>query len=283
MISDNLISKAVLKMLQYRTLTLPHPDESRFRIDLISYDRHIYMPIFKYFQNYLRGSSHYLSAATKCVDTHDSCVVYKIIIEVWKHVCGHSWPTNMEIWRQRNGLHTNIAPKCCHKVTSEFPSCRCTKNPKLSGNVSPSTLFRMFNDVLCIDYMFLGEKCVFHDMDSHMPYSAGLLVENAFSDVPCEAFDICWLSTFWPPNAVSVDHAPHRLCDVTPTSLLIKASIISVTILHALYAILLRFQHVISSFLYLQALFWCPWSLQGRIKYLIFRKLFGCLKTDITV
>lgn len=44
-------------------------------------------------------------------------------------------------------------------------------------------------------------------MDSHFRYFAGLFVKNTSLEAAWEAFEVCWLSTIWPPTAVSCDQA----------------------------------------------------------------------------
>ncbi len=66
---------------------------------------------------------------------------------------------------------------------------------------------RQFNDVVCVDHMFLEENRVFHIMDSSTRSSVGSCVPDTKMIHSIQAFDSRWLSSFWPPGSVLYDPA----------------------------------------------------------------------------
>ena len=68
-------------------------------------------------------------------------------------------------------------------------------------------MIRSFNELVCIDHMFLEENCVFHIMDSYSRYSAGSVVSSTTMGEAIPIFDAHWISAFWAPDTVLYDRA----------------------------------------------------------------------------
>lgn len=66
---------------------------------------------------------------------------------------------------------------------------------------------RTFNDIVCIDHLFLEQHDVIHFMDAQTRYSSGLLVPTTNMRDAIYGFETKWKAEFWPPDCVQGDKA----------------------------------------------------------------------------
>eukprot|EP00178_Gracilaria_changii_P015990 TRINITY_DN4502_c0_g1_i1.p1 TRINITY_DN4502_c0_g1~~TRINITY_DN4502_c0_g1_i1.p1 ORF type:complete len:217 (+),score=18.60 TRINITY_DN4502_c0_g1_i1:155-805(+) len=141
------------------------------------------------------------------VSTRPWSELKKIVDKVHKHVCGHAVYSDIKILLQRNGLWNEGVNKYLALVLENCTHCSTTSLPKSARKVSLSSISRSFNDVVCIDHLFLDDICVFHVMDTSSRYSAGCPVEGTSMENTVFAFEALWVSPFWNPKAVVFDQA----------------------------------------------------------------------------
>ena len=64
-----------------------------------------------------------------------------------------------------------------------------------------------FNEVVCVDHMFLDQYSVMHVMDADSRYSVGAVVEDTSMQKAVLVFDAHWITLFWSPQTVVYDRA----------------------------------------------------------------------------
>ena len=101
-----------------------------------------------------------------------------IIDKVHNHVFGHSSFTDIKSLLERNGIWNDDAHKCLSTIIETCSSCNETSLPKQARKVLISSMSREFNEVVCIDHLFLDEVPVFHAKDSVTRYSVGTIVPD---------------------------------------------------------------------------------------------------------
>lgn len=131
----------------------------------------------------------------------------KIADKVHSHVCGHSDFSDVKLLLERNKLLTPDVEKYLREIMNRCTACRSTAIPRTSRKVSLSSLNRNFNEVVCVDHIFLDDLCIFHIMDSKTRYSAGLVCADTSLKNAIYSFTTTWLSPFWSPINVKDDQA----------------------------------------------------------------------------
>lgn len=133
--------------------------------------------------------------------------IRRIVDKVHKHVCVHSTYSDMRTLLQRNKLWNDQAQNYLSQIVSECPDCKASSTPPPNRRVSLASLNREFNDVLCLDHMFLDKTTVLHMMDVSTRFSVGTVVDSTSMENVIYHLENLWFSQFWPPNSIHVDGA----------------------------------------------------------------------------
>lgn len=102
-----------------------------------------------------------------------------IVDRVHTHVCGHASLTDLKLLLQLNNIWNDSVADYLSTVLEKCPHCHAASLPLPARKVSLSSLSRTFNDVVCVDHLFLDDNRVFHIMDATTRYSAGSCVSTA--------------------------------------------------------------------------------------------------------
>lgn len=94
---------------------------------------------------------------------------------VHKRVCGHSQFDDMKILLNRNHLWSSEADDYLQKSVANFRVSCSTSLPQPSRKVSLSNVNQSFNEMICLDHMYLGEHYVLHGMNAKIRLSAGVI------------------------------------------------------------------------------------------------------------
>ena len=86
---------------------------------------------------------------------------------------------------------------------------KCYKNsePKITRELSLSSLNKSFNSLICVDNFNLGNLRICHIMDANTRYSIGAVVPYTSMESVIEVLDTHWISQFWTPTAIQLDKA----------------------------------------------------------------------------
>ena len=214
-IGRNIVRKCNLLYDQQNILQLPAYTDSGERefIPLIDDDMHSYIAYEMFAPNEIKLSeqvhkSMYCATAQIPFDQNSELSfpkLKKIVDTVHRHVCGHASFSDIKTLLDRNGIWNADTEKYLSHKIETCHSCRHTSNPTRARKVSISTMCRQFNQLVCIDHLFLDDVCVFHAMDSASRYSVGCVVPNTSMEQAVTAFDAHWVSQFWPPEKVLCD------------------------------------------------------------------------------
>ena len=146
------------------TLILP-PDasgNSKGSITLVDHDMHTYIPHSVFISradNFTSDNEKTLFCAAANVNEDVGSKPWKdlkkIVDKVHKHVCGHSNYSDIKLLLERNMLWNDHVDKYLQSTLENCTACRTTAKPKACRKVSLSAMSRSFNDVVCIDHMFL--------------------------------------------------------------------------------------------------------------------------------
>ena len=130
-----------------------------------------------------------------------------IVDKVHHHVCGHSNYHDIQILLDRNGLWNADVRKYLSTVLYTCSSCTVVQEPKGRRPVSLSSMSRDFNQLVCVDHLFVDSHKVFYCMDSVTRYSAGCVVTDTTMQASISTFDLHWITPFWIPQTVLFDQA----------------------------------------------------------------------------
>jgi len=207
LIGRNLTNCCDIIRIGKNELVLPHGCGT---ITLKDHDLHCFVP-FEYFcQNKVSNFHAVLFCATATIaakETRPWKELKAIVDKVHRHVCGHSNYSDIKVLLERNGIWDDAVMKYLSQILEKCESCSTTALPKKSPKVSLSSMTRGFNEVVCVDHMYLEDHCVFHMMDSVTRYSSGSVVESTGMMDSIEAFESTWLNEFWMPKALTFDPA----------------------------------------------------------------------------
>ena len=115
--------------------------------------------------------------------------------------------SDMRTLLMRNGLWTNQVQHYLVHVVSSCTSCKASATPPPNRQVSLASLNRQLNEVVCVDHFHLDDVTLFHCMDTATRFSAAYVVDSTALDEAVIGFETCWLSQFWPPDAIHADSA----------------------------------------------------------------------------
>lgn len=101
-----------------------------------------------------------------------------LVDNVHKHVYGHSSLTEYHILFERNNLWEDDVKRYVLNIIENCNACRSSALPKPNRKVSISALAKEFNEIVCIDHLFLEAVCIVHHMDHVTRYSAGMIVPD---------------------------------------------------------------------------------------------------------
>lgn len=90
------------------------------------------------------------------------------------HVLGHANITCMGSIIYLNGIWNESVEGVLADTVGKYTSCRTAALPQPSIKVSIKSLYRNFNDVVCIDHFYVYEVALFHVMDGFARFSASL-------------------------------------------------------------------------------------------------------------
>lgn len=213
-VGRNVTSHCDILHANQNKLILP-PDangNSQGSITLVDRDMHTYIPhqVFTFRTSGITGDN---ESTLFCASAHIEgdvakkpwTDVKKIVDKVHKHVCGHSTYSDIRVLLERNKLWNEQVEKYLQSVLERCTACLTTAKPKSSRKVSLSAMTRSFNDLVCVDHLFLDQYCVMHAMDAASRYSVGAVVEDTSMWRAILLFDAHWVTPFWTPQVVAFD------------------------------------------------------------------------------
>lgn len=136
--------------------------------------------------------------------------VKSVIDKVHKHVCGHASHNDLKMLLERNRLWNEAIASYVRNLIEGCSACRATYFLQPNRKVSISSLSNNFNEVVCIDHLFLEDNCLLHCMDLVKRYSAALFVETTVLKEAIIGFEAFWISQFWYLDAIRADLAFHK-------------------------------------------------------------------------
>ena len=214
-IGRNIVRKCNLIYDGCNILELPLYTASGDRdfIPLIDEDMHSYIAYEKFISaehissDYVDKSFYYATAqlpiGEKLKLSFDK--LKPIIDIVHRHVCGHSSYNDIKTLLDRNGIWNEDTKRYLAQTIETCKSCKHTSEPTGMRKVSLSSMSREFNDLVCVDHLFIDRACIFHAMDSASRYSVGTLVPDTSMLQAVTAFEAHWVSQFWAPTKVLFD------------------------------------------------------------------------------
>lgn len=189
------------------TLVLRGHMSEKISFMLHKVNRLLYMPI-ECILNSLACKNTVCNSSSSNVLTKRSWPDIKAIIDRFHlHVCGHSDYSDMKTLLARNDLWNDNAQDYLKQIMSICRGCRSMTLPQPSRKVSLRSLDRTFNQVICIDHMYLGDQCTVHVMDTKTRFSTGVICNDTSLAKAVYAFQGCWLTPFWSPEAIRGDEA----------------------------------------------------------------------------
>lgn len=147
----------------------------------------------------------FLSATT--LDNTSWSDVKKVVDKVHRHVCGHASFTDYKLLLERNGLWNNVIAAYLTEVVNGCTACRSTSVPQPSRKVSISSLSKNFNEILCVDHLYLEDILLVHFIDLVTRYSGSYAVTSTNLEEAVTPFEACWLSPFCYPDSIRADKA----------------------------------------------------------------------------
>lgn len=133
-----------------------------------------------------------------------------MVDKVHTHVCGRSNYQDIKLLLERKSMWNSDVKKYLATMLESCASCIAVKQPKSERSVSLSAMPRDFNQVVCIDHLFLDMFIVFHIMDSGSRYSVGTTVADTKMATALLAFEAHWITAFWCPETILYDPAFHN-------------------------------------------------------------------------
>ena len=133
--------------------------------------------------------------------------IKKIIDKVHRHVCGHATYNDIKLLLDRNKIWTDDCAKYLSHIMEQCVNCKVVQLPSGSRKVSLRSMSRSFNDVLCVDHLFIEQHDIIHFMDAQTRYSSGLLVPTTNMRDAIYGMETKWFSEFWPPQSIQGDKA----------------------------------------------------------------------------
>lgn len=117
--------------------------------------------------------------------------------KVHKHVCGQASFTDYKLLLERNGLWNDTVASYIAKMINQCTACRSTEIPQPSRKVPISSPSKDFNEVLCVDHLYLEEILLMHLMDLVTGYSSVHVVSSTTNlKEAIHGFEASWVSQF---------------------------------------------------------------------------------------
>lgn len=138
--------------------------------------------------------------------------VKNIIDKLHKHVRRHANYTDYRLLSERSELWTDpVGAYAAHSIDN-YTVCRSIAAPPPSKKVSISSLSKQFNEIVCIDHVYLDKLLLMHCMDLKSRYANAFAVGSASIKDAVHAFEAMWASIFWYPDAVQIEKAFQVVC-----------------------------------------------------------------------
>ena len=204
-IGRNVTSRSNIEHLETNSLVFL-ADGKRDRFSLTDEGFLSYISL-DYFKPDITNCSPVSSLSAITLDIAPWSDIKKIIDKVHKHVCGHASFTYYKLLLERNGLWNDAVASYLKELVNGCTACRSTSVPHPSRKVSISSLSKNFNEVLCIDHLYLDESLVMHCMDLVSRYSSAHVVTSTNLKEAIIAFEASWVSQFWYPDSIRADKA----------------------------------------------------------------------------
>lgn len=172
----------------------------------------IYRP-FNWFQRLSANSSPVrscLSAAPSAGEAEvlDSWAKLRCVVDrVHRHVCVHATYSNMRTFLCRSRLWNENVHQYLSTTISHWINCKASSTPLPNHRISLSSLHRPFNKIVCLDHFYLEYVTSFHEMDVPIRFSAAHVVSSTNIAEAIYAFELIWVSQFWPREFIDADGA----------------------------------------------------------------------------
>lgn len=230
-VGRNITRHSTINHMNENTLIVPDGRGNKLQIPLIDHDLQCYIPtrLFNTYgnmdpihsasatpteeathtenSNILCSSSISLQSCSSRSASMSSKELKSVADKVHKHICAHADISDVKLLLQRNNLLSPDVEKYLTFVMSRCSGCRSTAKPQGSRKVSLSSLNRDFNEVVCVDHVFLDNIRLFDVMDAKIRYSAGTICDDLSVQSSILSFVSCWLNPFWSPITVRGDTA----------------------------------------------------------------------------
>lgn len=125
-----------------------------------------------------------------------------VIDPVHKHVCGHADHGDMLLLLQQNHILNKRADIYPRRLIDHCCVCLAAVKPLHSCEVSFRSFSRAFNDVVCIDCLYLEDTRILHVMNTATRYSVGALADELSTTERIVLFESTWLASFWAPSTL---------------------------------------------------------------------------------
>ena len=218
-IGRNITRKCKIKHSNGNELHVPTEDGHVLTINLLHHKMHTYVPATVFYKpSEAAQKQKSLFCAMARVESNINRPwdeIKHIIDRVHKHVCGHSCYSDMKTLLQRNDIWDESIQKYLQQTLERCPACKKTSEAQPERKVSLGTISRSFNEVLCVDHLFLNNICVFHAMDTATRYSVGCAVPNTGMIPAISSLDSHWITPFWSPQTVIFDKAFDNKCFIS--------------------------------------------------------------------
>lgn len=140
--------------------------------------------------------------------THDNwSQIRRVLEKVHEHVCGHYTYYDMRTLIQRTNLWNGQTENYLLNVVSKCPDCNASSTPPPNRRVSLASLNREFNDVVCMNHMFLDKVTLFDMMNVATRFPVGAVVGSTSMENVIYHKENLWFSQFWPSNFIHADGA----------------------------------------------------------------------------
>lgn len=204
-IGRNVTRKANIEHLERNALAVVADGITDY-VSMIDHEFLSYIPLDCFTANRKSASTmSCLSAVTTCDKPWSE--VKKVIDKVHKHVCGHATLTDYKLLLERNHLWNDSVASYIARTMEECTGCRCTAPALPSRKVSISSLSKNFNEIVCVDHLYLEEVLMAHYMDLVSRYSAAYIVSSTQLNEAVLGFEAAWVGQFWYPDSIQVDKA----------------------------------------------------------------------------
>lgn len=89
----------------------------------------------------------------------------------------------------RDGMWNDAVNQYVSQTVKSCRACRATPHPQPSRKVSISSLFKKFDDAVCVDHLYIDLLHQLHVMDNTTRFSAAYIVADAYLSSTFPAFE----------------------------------------------------------------------------------------------